>query len=45
MVKYEFWTNAAAGNDKLTIDFFDASHTLMDQRRSSQYRAMHGIRP
>jgi len=29
MVKYMFWTNAAAGSDKLTIDFFDASHTLL----------------
>jgi hypothetical protein len=29
MVKYMFWTNAAAGSDQLTIDFFDASHTLL----------------
>jgi hypothetical protein len=29
MVKYMFWTNASAGNDQLTIDFFDASHTLL----------------
>ena len=29
MVKYMFWTNTSAGNDQLTIDFFDASHTLL----------------
>jgi len=28
-VKYMFWTNPSAGGDKVTIDIFDASHTLM----------------